>query len=117
MQFDVTPANPVSSEMNFTMTKEFKSQVDASELEGTIAVLQRINKGIASIRAQQLRDRYRLNLHTTTNTNNYNHAFYGSLLETAIFVLVALFQVSHFRFPFSGVPVRIADAENVACCA
>lgn len=74
--------------------KDGKAQVDYPEIESSLAVLQRINKGIANIRAQQLRERYRLNLHTTTNEFNYRHGFYGSLLETAIFILAALFQVN-----------------------
>ncbi len=91
-------------DIDFKQAKESaeKSQVDYSELEGTLAVLQRINKGIASIRSQQHRDRYRLSLHATTNENNYNHVFYGSLAETVIFIVVALFQVYFVRRWFAS---------------
>ena len=63
------------------------------ELQESLSQISKIYRGIIGIQRQQLRDRYRLALHSASNQHNYNHAFYGSLLETAIFILVACFQV------------------------
>jgi hypothetical protein len=54
--------------------------------------------GIIHIQRQQLRDRYRLALHNTANQHNYSHVFYGSLLETVVFIVVAAFQVKAVAF-------------------
>ncbi len=64
-----------------------------AELRDSLKALAKIHKGILNIQQQQQRDRHRLALHSATNEKNYDNVFYGSLLETLIFVVVALFQV------------------------
>lgn len=110
VQFDVSPADAKAQEADFVLPKDTKTTVDYAELESTLQILQRVNKGIANIRSQQHRDRHRLNLHTTTNANNYTHAFYGSLVETVIFIVVALFQIYFVRRWFASKNPRKAAA-------
>lgn len=62
-------------------------------MQDSLKELSKIYRGILHIQRQQLRDRYRLSLHSVANQHNYNHVFYGSLLETLIFIVVAAFQV------------------------
>jgi hypothetical protein len=70
------------------------SSKNDAELKDSLRALSKIYKGILNIQKQQLRDRYRLALHSASNTHNYNDVFYGSVVETAIFIAVSLFQVS-----------------------
>ncbi len=60
-------------------------------------LLGKIHKGIYHLQVQQQRDRHRLALHSAMNEKNYNNAFYGSVIETAIFMLVMMFQVYFIR--------------------
>jgi hypothetical protein len=63
------------------------------ELKESLKALAKIHKGILNIQQQQQRDRHRLALHSATNEKNYDNVYYGSLIETVIFVVVALLQV------------------------
>ena len=68
-------------------------QPDDKELGDALKLLGRIHKGIYHLQVQQQRDRHRLALHSAMNEKNYNNAFYGSVIEPAIFVLVMMIQV------------------------
>ena len=67
---------------------------ETAEIADAIKSLNKIQKGIFNLQLQQQRDRHRLTLHSAMNETNYNSVFYGSVIETAVFVLVSLFQVS-----------------------
>lgn len=64
-----------------------------SEARDLLHSLAKIHKGIVKIQRQAIRDRHRLTLHRDMNTHNYSHAFYGSVFETVVFIVVSLFQV------------------------
>lgn len=55
--------------------------------------LSNIRKGVNKILLQQQRDRYRLSLHSETNKISHRHVVFDSMVETAVFIVVALFQV------------------------
>jgi hypothetical protein len=78
--------------------KLVESTEKKEELQESLTALSKIYRGIIHIQRQQLRDRYRLALHNTANQHNYSHVFYGSLLETIIFIVVAAFQVKQLLF-------------------
>ena len=63
------------------------------DLDEAMKALTKIHKGILNIQQQQQRDRKRLVLHSATNLLNYDHVYYGSLIETMTFIIVSLFQV------------------------
>eukprot|EP01031_Cornospumella_fuschlensis_P048761 gene48761-59704_t len=92
-------------DFNKDILKDLKTTGDSNsipELENTLNILQRIYKGVHHIRAQQDRDRYRLSLHAKMNEQNYMHVFYGSIFETCIFIVVALFQIFFVRRWFAS---------------
>ncbi len=68
-----------------------------SELQDSVKALTKIQKGIFNLQLQQQRDRHRLNLHAAMNAKNYNEVFYGSVIETCVFILVSLFQLYFIR--------------------
>jgi len=66
------------------------------EEEGIIRAkesISRIRKGLTKIQIQQQRDRHRLALHSETNINSHHRVVSGSIVETACFVAVSIFQV------------------------
>ena len=73
---------------------DVKLALENSELLDSMKILGKIHKGIVNLQLQQQRDRHRLTLHSATNLLNYDHVYYGSLIETAIFIFVSIFQVS-----------------------
>ncbi|RYG98054.1 emp24/gp25L/p24 family protein [archaeon] len=95
VQIDIRSSATSEDTLNFSkdIMKDMKASENIPELENTLNILQRIYKGVHHIRAQQDRDRYRLALHGKMNEQNYMHVFYGSIFETGIFIVVALFQV------------------------
>lgn len=71
-----------------------KSEItETEELQAALKALHTIHRGIIDLQKQQKRDRHRLNLHSSLNDSNYNYAFYGSLFETFVFIIVSIFQV------------------------
>jgi hypothetical protein len=56
--------------------------------------LNRIRKGIMKLMFQQQRDRHRLSLHSETNVRSHNDVVTSSIVETAVFIAAAVFQVS-----------------------
>jgi hypothetical protein len=95
-QVEISISSPISKR---TLESAFEpvQQPDDKELSEAVTLLGKIHKGIYHLQVQQQRDRHRLALHASMNEKNYNNAFYGSVIETAIFVLVMLFQVYFIR--------------------
>eukprot|EP01038_Epipyxis_sp_PR26KG_P006237 gene6237-8592_t len=118
IQLDIVPTSmavdPVG--LNYTpikkKSKEAKSkgkedkeeviEVEQQKLIGTIKSLNLIHKGITHIQLQQQRDRHRLSLHSETNKSNYNKVFYGSIIETFVFIGVSIFQIFFVRRWFAS---------------
>jgi hypothetical protein len=71
---------------------------ETEEIKTALKALEKIHKGILNIQHEQQRDRHRLALHSATNQFSYDHVYYGSLIETAVFIASALFQVCGFSF-------------------
>lgn len=61
-----------------------------------------IQKGLTKIFLEQQRDRHRLSLHSETNLMSHNRVVSGSLLETAVFIAAALFQIIFVRRWFAS---------------
>ena len=64
--------------------------------------MSRIQKGITKIMLQQGRDRHRLGLHSKTNEMSHSEVVKGSILETAVFIAAALFQIFFVRQWFAS---------------
>jgi hypothetical protein len=94
---DITKGNSDPS-----VKKLVESTENKEDLQDSLKQLSKIYRGILGIQRQQLRDRYRLALHSASNEHNYRNAFYGSLLETLIFIVVACFQIYFVRRWFSS---------------
>ncbi len=69
-------------------------EVDPEKLLESLTALNAIQNGLNRIQLQQLRDRHRLDLHSAANENNYKEVLSGSIFETAVFIAVAVFQVT-----------------------
>ena len=69
-------------------------EVDAARIKESLAALSVIHRGLTKLQLQQLRDRHRLDLHSETNNSNYHNVFTGSVFETGVFIMVAIFQVN-----------------------
>ena len=74
--------------------EQHAGDVDIHQLKESLHSLNAVSKGISLIQLQQQRDRHRLSLHSDTNALNYDKVFFGSIIETFIFILVSIFQVS-----------------------
>ena len=66
---------------------------DSARIAASLKSLSEIHEGLRTILSQQQRDRHRLSLHSETNNSNYSTVFIGSIFETGVFIVVALFQV------------------------
>ena len=64
--------------------------------------IEKIRRGLMSIQEQQQRDRHRLELHSETNAMNENRMVVGSVMETSIFILAAVFQLYFIRNWFAA---------------
>ena len=53
-----------------------------------------IKEGLDTIQAQQRVDRNRLSLHSATNRSSHNGVVIDSILETIVFILALLFQIT-----------------------
>ena len=97
-QLDVSLISLIDGEDFKLSHSEISPDIDPDKLQGYIKSLGKIQKGIMKIQAQQQRDRNRLSLHSETNTYNYHNVFYGSVIETCIFIVVSLFQVRRNKY-------------------
>ena len=89
--------------------EQHAGDVDIHQLKESLHSLNNVSKGISFIQLQQQRDRRRLSLHSDTNTLNYDKVFFGSIIETFIFILVAIFQVIIIIFIINFVNIIIFD--------
>lgn len=77
---------------------EVSSEVILNENEGVNERLKesikKIHEGLHFIQHQQKIDRNRLNLYSLTNLSSHNNMIIGSIVETFVFIVACLFQVS-----------------------
>ncbi len=87
---------------NLSITNQF-----VSKDEGYSAVkesIERIKKGLITIQKQQQWDRNRLSLHSETNHASHIKVVIGSIVETAFFIIVSIFQIYFVRRWFTNKP-------------
>jgi len=85
----------------------FHSPTYSLKEEGYSAVkesIERIKKGIITIQKQQQWDRNRLTLHSETNHASHIKVVIGSIVETAFFIIVSIFQIYFVRRWFTSRP-------------
>lgn len=93
-QLDVSPSQ-LNGPVEIKLTGSDASEEEAVSLAQSLNALSKIHRGITKIQMQQQRDRHRLALHSEKNVDNYNNVMFGSIIETAIFVAVSVFQVKY----------------------
>ena len=116
-QLDVRPISSKETEKTIDIIDTPKGEeADAAKLKESLSALNVIYKGLTKIQIQQKRDRHRLDLHSETNNSNYSSVFTGSIVETAVFIAVAIFQVHYlciyiiyyiilyYCVPYVGIP-------------
>ena len=112
---DVRPISSKETEKTIDIIDTPKGEeADAAKLKESLSALNVIYKGLTKIQIQQKRDRHRLDLHSETNNSNYSSVFTGSIVETAVFIAVAIFQVHYlyiyicivlyYCVPYVGIP-------------
>lgn len=103
VQLDVRPYRQVEEKLDEMMRQDQKNaEVDLEKLKQSLGELYTIHRGLTDIQLQQHRDRHRLSLHSETNESNYKTVFAGSIFETAVFILVAAFQIYFVRRWFAS---------------
>ena len=94
LQLDVRPIESLENKIGAIVESDLKNaEVDETKLKESLSSLNAIHSGLTRIQLQQQRDRHRLSLHSETNHSNYTSVFAGSILETAVFIAAAIFQV------------------------
>jgi len=85
-----------------TMKSASKQKNENEEMERIKESISKIQKGLVNVQLQQQRDRHRLGLHSKTNEGSHNHVVISSILETAVYIAVSIFQLFFVRRWFSA---------------
>ena len=94
MDVRVIPDSFADKENSTEVTADVKLNENEDVNQRLRESIRKIHEGLHFIQNQQRIDRNRLNLYSLTNLSSHNNMIVGSIMETLVFIVACLFQVT-----------------------